>query len=109
MNLGDSITLDNMLGGGLEEMFQTEIKRVINNIEDPNTSAKAKRKISIEIEISPTGERKAANFTVDVRSKLAGREKQAGIMFFEDEKAINIDTNQTEIDFPNVKELNSKQ
>jgi len=106
MKLGDKLELSKMLNGGVEELFQEELNKVINNIDDVNTSPTAKRKIEIKIEIAPVKNRRAAMYAVEVNSKLAGREKQIGQIFIENGKALDYDTQQEAIDFPNIKPLN---
>ena len=63
--------LDELMDGALTERFNYEMKRVLDNVFDPNTSAKAKRQIQIVIEIAPNDRRDAAEFKIDVKSKVA--------------------------------------
>ncbi len=63
--------LDELLDGGVTERFNIEMARVMNNVFDPNTDPKAKRQIQIIIEIKPNERRDAADFKVDVKSKIA--------------------------------------
>jgi hypothetical protein len=53
------ITLSNIGKGALEEHFQYELKKVIENIEDENTPAKKIREINVKIKMIPTGEDRA--------------------------------------------------
>ncbi len=63
--------LDELMDGALTERFNYEMERVLNNVFDPNTSPKAKRQIQIVIEIAPNERRDAAEFKIDVKSKVA--------------------------------------
>lgn len=63
--------LDELMNGALTERFNSEMERVLNNVFDPNTDAKAKRQIQIVINIAPNERRDAADFKVDVKSKIA--------------------------------------
>lgn len=63
--------LDELMGGALTERFNQEMKRVLDNIYDPNTNPKAKRQIQIVIDLVPSERRDMAEFKVDVKSKLA--------------------------------------
>lgn len=63
--------LDELMDGALTERFNSEMERVLNNVFDPNTDAKAKRQIQIVINIAPNERRDAADFKVDVKSKIA--------------------------------------
>ncbi|MEG1813685.1 MAG: hypothetical protein RR296_10450 [Clostridia bacterium] len=64
-------SLDELMDGALTERFNYEMERVLNNVFDPNTNSKAKRQIQIVIGIAPNERRDAAEFKVDVRSKVA--------------------------------------
>ena len=63
--------LDEMFDGALSERFNHEMDRAMGNVFDPNTCAKAKRRITISIDITPNERRDAAEFKFDVQSKLA--------------------------------------
>ncbi len=63
--------LDELMDGALTERFNHEMERVLNNVFDQNTNPKAKRQIQIVIDIAPNERRDAAEFKVDVKSKIA--------------------------------------
>lgn len=63
--------LDELMDGGVTERFNAELKRVLENVFDPNTDAKKKRGITLTISITPNERRDAAEFKVDVKSTLA--------------------------------------
>ena len=64
-------SLDQLMDGAMTERFNYELNRVLNNVFDPNTDAKAKRQIQIVIDIVPNERRDEAKFKLDVKSKLA--------------------------------------
>lgn len=65
------ITLANFGGGALEERFQDELKKVIKNIQDPNTDAEAKRTIDIKVTVQPMkGNRDICGYVASCSSKL---------------------------------------
>jgi hypothetical protein len=65
------ITLAGFGGGALEERFQDELKKVIKNIQDPNTDAEAKRTIDIKLTIQPMkGNRDICGYVASCSSKL---------------------------------------
>ena len=76
----DKITLSNLLHGAIEEKFQHELKKVIGNIADINTSYKDKRKINISIEIKPDEMRQDLKIAANVTSKLACVKGDEGIV-----------------------------
>ncbi|SDO80510.1 hypothetical protein [Halobacillus aidingensis] len=63
--------LSEIADGALQEQFDVEHQRVVDNMFDRNTKAKAKRKITIELEYVPNEQRELANMTLNVKSKLA--------------------------------------
>ncbi|WP_079479689.1 hypothetical protein [Halobacillus salinus] len=66
--------LSEVADGALQEQFNVEHQRVVQNMFDRNTKAKAKRKITIELEYVPNEQRELANLTLNVKSKLAPAE-----------------------------------
>lgn len=71
MNTRPIRNLDELMDGALAERFNYELARVLANVFDPNTNAKQKRSITIQVDIVPTERRDTATFKVDVKSKLA--------------------------------------
>lgn len=66
------IDLGNMGLGAVQEKFEDEMKKVIENVLDPNTDAKTLRGITINVKIKPNPEnREACSMEVVVSSKLA--------------------------------------
>ena len=49
----NKIALATLANGALEELFENELDKIIENINDPNTSIKKARKIAIELKFSP--------------------------------------------------------
>jgi hypothetical protein len=68
----EKVGLANLGGGVLEELFGRELGQVLKNIEDPNTDAKAVRKISVEVSIKPNENRDFCAVTVSCKSSLPG-------------------------------------
>lgn len=78
--------LDELMDGALTERFNYEMRRVLQNVFDPNTKPKAKRQIQIVIDIIPNERRDAAEFKVDVKSKIAPVEAVAQtVMLYQDD------------------------
>jgi hypothetical protein len=69
--MSNELTLANIGGGAAVEKFAEELDRVIENILDPNTEAKAKRKIVLEVCIAPNHERGFGAITISSVAKLA--------------------------------------
>lgn len=75
------LSIDNLANGALYELLQREFSRMADNILDPNTSEKAKRKIKVEIVASPYPDRSGAVYTVSVNSTLAGMRPAEGNLY----------------------------
>lgn len=95
------LNLDTIAKGAIPERFRHVLQGVLDNILDPNTEAKDKRRIVIEITFRPTEERTRMDVDADVSAKLAppkGATAQAYIGQREGEVvAVVIDPEQTEI------------
>jgi hypothetical protein len=67
------VTLENVAGGAAEELFQSSLAQVLENIQDPNTDHKARRRITITVDVQVLDEeRRSASFGVKCSTKLAG-------------------------------------
>lgn len=72
----NKVELQNIVGGALQEKFSKSFERVIENLQDTNTSYKNKRKITINLDFTQNENRDDVQVTVDVVEKLA---PQAGM------------------------------
>lgn len=66
------ITLATLAGGALIECASHELRKICENIADPNTKADAKRKLQINVVIEPDEKRQMAKITYDVKSNMPG-------------------------------------
>ena len=82
--------LDELMDGALTERFNREMERVLGNVFDPNTNPSAKRQIQIVIDIKPNERRDAAEFKVDVKSKIAPPVAIAQTVFLHMDDAGNV-------------------
>lgn len=60
-----------MAAGAIEEKVDYEVSRVIDNIIDPNTDPKAKRKITVTLVFQPDAERRHIALQAEAKSALA--------------------------------------
>lgn len=67
----NAISLDNLAGGELKEQVNDALQRVIDNIADPNTNWKSKRKLSVTLAFSADEKRNLAVVTMEVKPTLA--------------------------------------
>ena len=65
------VSLNEIMGGGLQEQFSKAFERVIENLADPNTSFKESRKITIELKFTQNEARDDVSCAVSVKEKLA--------------------------------------
>lgn len=63
--------LDTLMDGALTERFNQEFKKVLQNVFDPNTAPKKKRKLTMIVSVTPNERRDAADLQVDVTTTLA--------------------------------------
>lgn len=72
----NKVELSEVVGGALQEKFDKAFSRVIENLQDPNTSFKVKRAITIKLTFDQTEARDDVSVNIDVQEKLA---PQAGM------------------------------
>jgi hypothetical protein len=65
------LDLNKFAGGTLQEKFDRAVNEVIQNMQDPNTSFKNKRGITISIGFTQNEQRDDAKITVSVTTKTA--------------------------------------
>lgn len=66
-------TLDNFCGGSLKEILEVEFLKISANIGDPNTSAKAPRKLTLTFIFKPYPDRSGASVHIEPpKEGLAG-------------------------------------
>lgn len=67
------VSLEQVMGGGLQEQFSKSFDRVIENLADPNTPFKEARKITIELKFTQNENRDDVFCAVSVKEKLAAQ------------------------------------
>lgn len=65
------INLEEFANGAFTEQINRELKKVTENIQDPNTDAAAKRRITVVIEFKPNDARDFVTTGVQAKSTLA--------------------------------------
>ncbi len=64
------VSLEEIMGGGLQEQFTKSFEKVIENLADPNTAFKPCRKITIELKFTQNEARDDVSCAVSVKEKL---------------------------------------
>lgn len=67
----EDVTLVNLNNGAAVELFDLELRRVIENIEDENVKPDAVREITLKVTIKPNEDRDLAAVAISCKSKLA--------------------------------------
>lgn len=107
------VSLEEILGGGLQEQFTKSFEKVIANLADPNTAIKPCRKITIELKFTQNETRDDVSVAVSVKEKLEaqapmstafmiGKNLKTGEMYAEEYGRHNHLKGQTTIDEMNV-------
>lgn len=65
------VNLETFAGGALQEKFDDAMEKVLQNMTDPNTPWKNKRKITVEVTFEQNEDRDDSNVDVSVIPKLA--------------------------------------
>lgn len=76
------LNIGNICEGALPELFDTEIRKVLENIADVNTEADAIRGVTITLRFKPAPDRRSAVVVAQATSKLCGVAPTAGSIFF---------------------------
>lgn len=89
------VTLASLGNGAVLELFDHELKKVIGNIADVNTSPTAKREINIKIIVKPDDDRDVGTTQIEVTSKLASTKPVKSTMYFgkKDGKLVAVESN----------------
>jgi len=83
MHEKEDVTLSNLCGGAIEEVFQREWSAVLANIGDVNTDPEAKRKLTLEFTITPFQDRSGAQVTFSCKSKTVPVEAVKGTVYLQ--------------------------
>lgn len=75
------ISLEDLGDGYAAARFHEELKRVLANIDDPNTDWKKVRKIKLEVTLRPFEDRSTASMDISVTSSLAPAKAKGSTAF----------------------------
>ncbi len=99
----EKLKLGNLANGAAEAMFQREVDKTMENIQDVNTPAQTTRVITLKIKIKPSETRQIGAVSVYVDSTLPGIKAQHAALYFgkENNKFVALQQKdlQGEIDF----------
>lgn len=78
----EHLTLSNICGGAVQEVFERELRQLIQNLKDPSTPPDQKRRLTVVLDFVPFSDRSGAEVTMKCETKLAGVEPAKGSVFF---------------------------
>jgi len=67
----DIMSIDGLAGGAAAEKLNIELRKLAENVLDPNTKADAVRTITMTIKIKPNEQRQVGDSEISVKSSLA--------------------------------------
>lgn len=67
------INLETFANGALSERMDQALKEVLENIADPNTDSKPKRKLTLEMKFTTSEDRELTEVEITAKTKLAPR------------------------------------
>lgn len=67
----EKLSLANLGQGAAIEKFDRELQKVLDNIQDPNTGATAKRSVTLTVSLKPNDDREFADIDIAVKSTTA--------------------------------------
>lgn len=71
--MSNMVDLNDFANGALAARFNEELKKVLENIQDPNTKAKSARKITLTLSLQPDEDRELAIVDIQAKSTLVHR------------------------------------
>lgn len=77
-----AVSIENIGGGALKELFAYEWEKVMKNIADPNTKADGARIITIKVKVIADKARRGATTQVKVTSDLPGIQPHESNIYF---------------------------
>ena len=78
-----NLTLSNLGDGMLEDIFQRELKKTMDDIADEKSDWSADRKITLEISIGSDSEREIGYVSITGKTKLPGYPSKKTVLAFE--------------------------
>ncbi len=76
------VSLVTLKQGAAVELFDIELRRVLENIADPNVESLAKRKITLTVEFRPSRDAKQAEAVIKCESKLSAVKPAGTTVYF---------------------------
>jgi hypothetical protein len=104
----EKISLSNSKGGAAVEMFDRAFDQALKNIGDPNTDAKAKRVITLQVTLQATEDRAIVGLSIACTPKLIGQRTITTSGLFQHGKFIENKPKQLDI-FNNIRKIGGNE
>lgn len=88
MNPETQTSILQMARGAIMERVDYEMSRLLANILDPNTSATAKRKLTLTLDLKPDDDRKTITVSCTAKSTLAATNPVVTSLYVADEDSV---------------------
>ncbi len=85
-----TIDLATLHDGAAVDMFNTELQRVWDNIEDPHTDPEAPREINLKVKFKPSDKRNVVDMKIQAAAKLAPTQPVETTAFIEKQNGRNV-------------------
>lgn len=82
----ENVSLSSLGKGAAVELFETELKKVIKNIVDPNIPAQVAREITLKVKFVPTEDRQNCAVKIQCTSSLANPKPFGSFVFVAEHK-----------------------
>lgn len=98
------VSLKTLAGGTVVERFNYELRKLVENIVDPNTPADKLRKITLEVKVKPDKNREFGPAEIIIKSTLAPLTGIGTNLYFgtEQNKAVAYEHNPDQTSFPEM-------
>lgn len=109
----EKLSLVNLKEGAAVEMFDNALDKVMDNINDPNTTSKA-REIKLVVKFIPSEDRSYVAYSISCDPKLMSQEPEQSIALVKTDNrghayAVGHKSKQAELPFANVHDLKGKK
>jgi hypothetical protein len=86
----DNLKIEQIKGGAVIEMINTELQTVFDDIADPNKEGKSVRKVTVELVFSPSEDGLVGTLTSRVKSSLGKQRDLPATVYFGQENGKGI-------------------
>lgn len=99
------VSLATLANGSAVDLFDTEMKKVLTNILDPNTKADAVRSVTLKVDFKPSETRGVSEIAISAVSKLAPPKSAKSTLYIGTKKgeAVAVERDPNQMSFDDIK------